>query len=152
MTSPHENLFTESISDRTRGSGRRQVGNTLSGPGVPPALITTQPNPRFEEQTIPLEPTGEPALGTTEGTNMLRDEPGANPNETGQFDNDLIESLEEVIENYRNENIESFRAIVNITRLIFNHPTASREEKEQAFDEYASTISAIGQLQDEAAK
>ena len=112
MTSPHENLFAQSVSDRTRGSGRRQVGNTLSRPGIPLALITTQPNPSFGEQTVPLELTGEPASGTTEESNMLRDEPGANPNETGQFNNELIESLEEAIENYRNKNIKSFRAIV----------------------------------------
>ena len=128
------------------------MGNTLSRPGVPPTPITTQSDPSFGGETVPPEPTGEPTSGTTEESNTLRNEHRANPNESGQFDNELVEALKEVIEEYRNKNIESFQAIVNITRLIFNHPMASREEKEQAFNKYAATISAIGRQQDEVAK
>jgi hypothetical protein len=151
MTSPHESLFAQPVSNRTRGT-RGQAGNTLSGPGAPPTPIATQSDPSFGGETFPPEPTGEPASGTTEESNTLRDEHGADPNKSRQFDNKLVQSLKEVIEDYRNENIESFRAVVNITRLIFNHPMASREEKEQALDEYAATIGMIGRQHDEAAK
>ena len=110
MTLPHENLFAQSVWNRTRGSTRGQVGNTLSGPGVPPTPITTQSDLSFGGETFPSEPTGEPASGTTVESNTLRDEHGANPNDSGQFNNELIKSLKEVIEDYRNKNIESFQS------------------------------------------
>ena len=64
-------------------------------------------------------------------------------NKGGDFDDQLVKSLKEIIEDYQGGNIESFHVIVDITRLIFNHSSSTRAEKEQAFNEYAATIDAI---------
>ena len=124
----------------------------LTGPGMLPTPIATQPNQNVREETVTPKLHDEPISRTTNGSVTPGDELAPSSVHRGQFDNELVESLEEIIKDYQNQNIESVRAIVNVMQLIFNHPFMLKEEKEQAFNEYATTIGAIGQQWNQAAK
>ena len=141
MRSNHGALFAQSVSNGTRVSSRRRSGIT---PGITqaPFEFPTQPNSSTQE-TIPPEPAHEPIQLPIARTTTPEGESVHGSNKGADFDDQLVKSLEEIIEDYWGENIESFHAIVDITRLIFNHSSSTRAEKEQAFDEYAATIDAI---------
>ena len=108
MTSHHDTLFARSVSNRTRASSRKCAEITLSGPGMPPTPIATQPNQNVREETITPQPHDEPISRTTDGSVAPADELAPNRDHGGQFDNKFVELLDEIIEDYRNQNIENF--------------------------------------------
>jgi hypothetical protein len=148
----HDELFaqsgpepnTEPGPNGQRRSARVKGKQKEAKKGNPQADITpTDTLPSTNEHTIPEaapEITAESIAPEQTHKSPIEE---SQEGDDGDFEGDVVELLENVIEEFRRDQIGRFQAVTKLTNILDAYLPATNEDKDQAFRSYISNIDAL---------